>query len=211
MSLFITFEGGEGSGKTSVIALLKKQLRAHRIPYVATKEPGGTEIGDSIREVLLNPEFTAFDPMSELLLYLASRKQHLEELIKPMLEEGRIVICDRYEDSSVAYQGHARGLGMERIKSLSRAAGIDLPPDLTFLLDIPPEIGLERAMGRSFDEITRFENERMRFHSMVRQGYAKLAEQEPDRFVVIDSEQPLETVAGEVIAVVLDRWRDSRQ
>jgi len=203
VSLFITFEGGEGSGKTTVIASLKRLLRSHRIPIVATKEPGGTEIGDAIRAVLLEPRYTSFNPTTELLLYLASRKQHLEEIIKPALAEGKVVICDRYEDSSLAYQGHARGLGVDRIVSLSRAAGIDLKPDVTFLLDLRPEIGLERAMGRSFEEITRFENERMLFHKKVREGYLKLQREERQRFHIVDAERPLELVVEEVEQAVL--------
>lgn len=207
MSLFITFEGGEGSGKSSVIAMLKREFRRYRISYLATKEPGGTEIGEAIRNLLLDPAHTAFDPLAELMLYLASRKQHLEQLIKPALQEDKVVLCDRYEDSSVAYQGHARGLGVDHVISLSRAAGIDQPPDLTFLLDVDPKIGLERAMGRSFEEITRFENEQMRFHEKVRQGYLKLAENEPSRFRIIDSSKPLEEVAEAVISMVMERMR----
>jgi dTMP kinase len=207
LSVFITFEGGEGSGKSSVIAMLKREFRRYRISYLATKEPGGTEIGEAIRNLLLDPAHTAFDPLAELMLYLASRKQHLEQLIKPALRENKVVLCDRYEDSSVAYQGHARGLGVDHVISLSRAAGIDQPPDLTFLLDVDPKIGLERAMGRSFEEITRFENEQMRFHEKVRQGYLKLAENEPDRFRIIDSSKPLEEVAETVISMVMERMR----
>lgn len=210
MSLFITFEGGEGSGKTTVIAQLKRVLRTHRIGFVATKEPGGTEIGDAIRSVLLEPSYTSFDPAAELLLYLASRKQHIEELIRPALNEGKIVLCDRFEDSSLAYQGHARGLGVDMIRNLSRASGIDLKPDITFLLDVSPTVGLERAMGRSFEEITRFENERMRFHEKVREGYLMLVEREPQRFIRIDSEQSLETVVEQVIDAVMKRIQEYR-
>jgi dTMP kinase len=205
VSLFITFEGGEGSGKTSHLTTLTHEFSRRRIPYRLSLEPGGTRIGDAIREVLLNPEHTEMVKESELLLYLASRKQHLEEVIKPSLAEGRLVLCDRYEDSSVVYQGYARGIGMDKVRSLSRAAGIDLLPDLTIVFDVPPEIGLERARGRSLEGITRFENERLRFHHKVQEGFLLLAEQEPERIVVIDTTRPFREVEEELLAIILPR------
>lgn len=203
MSMLITFEGIEGSGKTSHIAAVTRELSKRRIPYLLTREPGGTEIGDRVRDILLHPSHTGMAPEVELLLYLASRKQHIQEVISPALKEGRHVLCDRFEDSSLAYQGHARGLGIEHVKSLSRAAGIDLTPDLTILLDLPPEVGLERARGRPLEGDTRFENEKLEFHRLVREGYLILAEQEPERFRVLDAAREIDEVTSEVVEIVL--------
>ncbi|HUX08803.1 MAG TPA: dTMP kinase [Acidobacteriota bacterium] len=205
MSKFITFEGIEGSGKTGLMINVGRELAKRGIECLNTREPGGTEIGDSIREILLNPAFTMMAPDVELMLYLASRRQHIEEVIKPALAAGKTVLCDRYEDSSLAYQGHARGIGIEKVRRMSRAVGIELIPELTILLDLPPEVGLERARGRPLEGDTRFENERLEFHKLVREGYLLLANQEPDRFKVIDSHRELEAVNEDVLALVLQK------
>lgn len=203
MGLLITFEGIEGSGKTSHIAAVTRALAGRGEPYVLTREPGGTAIGDGIRDLLLDPANTMMAHDTELLLYLASRRQNIEEVILPALGEGRTVLCDRFEDSSLAYQGHARGLGIEHVRRASRAAGIDLRPDLTVLLDLPAELGLERARGRPLAGDTRFENERLEFHRAVREGYLLLAGEEKGRFRVVDAGGELGAVSAEVVRLVL--------
>lgn len=210
MSLFITFEGIEGSGKTSHIAAVVAEMKRLGLPYLLTREPGGTEIGDDIRDILLNPKNTSMVPETELALYLASRKQHIEEVIIPSLWEGKHVLCDRFEDSSVAYQGYARSLGMDHVRKLSREVGIDLKPDVTVLLDLPPEIGLERARGRPLTGDTRFENEKLEFHRAVREGYLILAKNEPDRIWVVDAGGDLEVVSKEVVSLVMNRLSEEK-
>jgi dTMP kinase len=205
MSLFITFEGIEGSGKTVLQIRIADELKRLRIPCINTREPGGTLIGDAIRSILLDPQHTMISPDVELMLYLASRRQHLEEVIKPALAEGVTVLCDRYEDSSLAYQGHARGIGIEKVRRMSRAVGIDLLPDLTILLDLPAEEGIERARGRPLGGDTRFENERLEFHRAVREGYLLLAREEPERIVMVDATRDIAEVGKEVTAIVLKR------
>jgi dTMP kinase len=205
MSLFITFEGIEGSGKTSHIAAVEEAFKARRLPYMITREPGGTRIGDAVRRILLDPVNIRMTPSVELLLYLACRKQHIEEVIIPALYEGKHVLCDRFEDSSMAYQGYARGLGLEKVKELSLDAEIDLKPDLTILLDLPAHIGLARARGRPLTGNTRFENEQLEFHRAVREGYLILAKDEPERFRVVDAGRDLEEVSKEIVDLVLER------
>ncbi len=205
MSILITFEGIEGSGKTGLMIDVGRELARCGIEYLNTREPGGTAIGDSIRKTLLNPAFTMMAPDVELMLYLASRRQHIEEVIKPTLAEGKTVLCDRFEDSSLAYQGHARGIGIDKVRRMSRAVGIELIPALTILLDLPAEIGLERARGRPLEGDTRFENERLEFHKLVREGYLLLARQEPERIKVVDSSRELEAVTRDVLELVLKR------
>lgn len=180
------------------------------IRYTCTYEPGGTPISDCIREVLLDAKNTEMEAMTELLLYLASRKQHLEEIIKPALKDGVLVLCDRYEDSSLIYQGIARGIGIGKVRALSRAAGIDLEPDLTVVFDVPAETGLERARGRSLEGITRFENERMKFHERVREGFLALAEEEKHRFVVVDTTKPFAEVHEELHRLIIKKLKESR-
>jgi dTMP kinase len=203
VSLFITFEGGEGSGKTSHTIKLTAGLQKRGVDFIITREPGGTSIGDAIRAILLDTDNTGMSAETELLLYLASRKQHLEEVIKPALKAGKLVLCDRYEDSTLAYQGFARGLGIDNAIELSRKAGIDRIADLTILFDIPPEIGVNRARGRSLDGVTRFENEELQFHRRVREGFLMLARREPKRFHILDTTKPPEAVEKEVLDIVL--------
>ncbi len=190
--MFISFEGGEGSGKTTQIRAVADRLAESGHDCVVTKEPGGTVIGEKIRAILLSPGTGALDPVTELLLYAADRNQHVREMIQPMLAAGKIVLCDRFLDSTRVYQGFARGLDKKLIDRLNDLVLGLLRPDLTFLLDIKPEEGLKRVWrqvesgGRPVDE-TRFENERLLFHQKVRNGYLELSFQEPDRFVVIDA------------------------
>jgi dTMP kinase len=182
--LFITVEGGDGSGKTTLIKNLHRYLGEKGIGSIVTREPGSTEIGNTIREMVLGPKFIGkMANMTETLLFLSSRAQHIEDLIEPSLNEGKIVLCDRFNDSTIVYQGLGRGLGFEEVKKLCRLACQGVEPDLTFLLDIPPEYSLQRLTG----EADRIEREKIEFHHMVRDGYLTLADQDPNRFHVLNS------------------------
>lgn len=188
---FITFEGIEGSGKSTQIARLADQLRTAGHSVVLTREPGGTSIGDQIRKVLLDPANTDLDPTAELLLYAASRAQHLQGVILPAVERGVTVLCDRFSDATLAYQGYGRGLDREKIRELDRFVTAGMRPDLTLLLDIDARIGVARAHGRNatqgLESESRFENEEIAFHDRVRQGYLALAHQEPHRIKIVDA------------------------
>jgi len=186
--VFVTFEGTEGSGKTTQIQRLSADLAIQRYSVIVTREPGGTAISEQIRSLLLDPENTAMKSTTELLLYAASRTQHVLEKIIPALEEGKVAISDRFADASLAYQGYGRGLDINLIRSLNRIATNGTVPDITFLLDLPVDIGLKRAgkRGQGFD---RLEREKTEFHQRVRQGYLEMADQEPDRIKVIPAEQ----------------------
>jgi dTMP kinase len=190
--MFISFEGIEGSGKSTQIEHAADFLEKKGIHCCLTREPGGTDIGRRIRAILLDPRNVNLDPLAELLLYMADRAQHLSQVVKAALAEQRTVLCDRYFDATVAYQGYARGLDLEMITRLHKQAFENLKPDLTFLLDLDPAEGLARAWrqidagGRETAE-TRFEEEKVVFHEKVREGYLSLARQEPARFVVIEA------------------------
>jgi dTMP kinase len=190
MAFFITFEGIEGCGKTTQLRLLKERLTAAGEKVISTREPGGTPISDKMRAILLDAENSAITPLSELLLYAAARAQHVQEVIVPALERGEMVLCDRFTDATVAYQGHGRGLDLATIDQLNKLATGGLEPELTVLIDCPVEIGLGRALARI--ELThgpreeRFELESVRFHDRVREGYLSLARAFPERFVVVD-------------------------
>jgi dTMP kinase len=205
MSLFITFEGIEGSGKTTQIRLLAERLGTVGKAVVATREPGGCPIADMIRQILLAPGNGALVPRAELLLYAAARAQHVDEVIIPALKEGKIVLCDRFIDATLAYQGHGRQLDAALIDRLNQLATGGLSPDLTLLLDMPAEKGLRRARQRNEDQNLgnedRFEQESLAFHSRVRQGYLFLAEGQK-RFRRIDAEGTAEEVAMRIAAVV---------
>jgi dTMP kinase len=190
MAFFITFEGVEGCGKTTQMRLLKERLTSAGHQVLATREPGGCPIADKMRAILLDSENIAITPLSELLLYAAARAQHVQEVIVPALERGETVLCDRFTDATVAYQGHGRGLDLATIEQLNELATGGLTPELTVLIDCPVEIGLSRALARieashgAREE--RFELESVRFHERVREGYLDLAATFPRRFVVID-------------------------
>ncbi len=196
--MFITFEGGEGCGKSTQSKKLFTYLKERNYRVVLTREPGGTTLSDKIREILLSPENKEMTFRTEVLLYMASRAQHTEELIKPTLESGGIVICDRYIDSSFAYQGWARGLGIDNIEWLNRFATNNLVPDITIVIDVPPEIGLKRV-GKNKDRI---EQESIVFHNKVREGYIKLSEMY-DRVKIIDGNRDIEDVFEDVKSIVL--------
>ena len=193
MSLFITFEGGEGSGKTAQARALHRRLARLDIPVVLTHEPGGTPLGSRIARSLKWVLEVDISPLSELLLFNASRAQLVDEVIRPELAGGKVVICDRYTDSTVAYQGYGRGLDMEIVRKINDVATGGLLPDLTVLLDIPVEEGFARKGVSARD---RFEEEDISFHQRVREGYLRLAEAEPERWLVIDATQSRKRIAG---------------
>jgi dTMP kinase len=193
LSLFITFEGVEGSGKTTQIQHLRRYLTQKGIPCVITREPGGCSISEQIRKILLNPDHREMVPLTELLLYEAARAQHVEEVIAPLIKKGSVVICDRFSDASIAYQGYGRKVNLRLIETLNWISSQDVRPDATFLLDCPSRVGLKRARNRNQvlqqDEEGRFELEEVRFHYRVRRGYLAVARKEPRRFKIIDTRQ----------------------
>ncbi len=203
---FITFEGTEGSGKSTQILLLANFLKSRGMRVVLTREPGGTPIGDQVRKIVLDPAHTALDPKAELLLYAASRAQHLYEVILPALASGMIVLCDRFSDATLAYQGYGRGLDIEMIRALDRIVRAGTRPDLTLLFDIDAALGIARAHGRNtsrgLETEARFENEELAFHERVRQGYKILAKQEPDRIRLVDAFPAQEAVEMNVRAIM---------
>jgi dTMP kinase len=203
--LFITLEGPEGSGKSSAIKIVVKKLKALGYEIVMTREPGGTPISEQIRNVILDNNNTEEDPRTEALLYAASRRQHLVEKIWPAINEGKIVICDRYLDSSLAYQGHARGLGIDNILKVNEYATEGTFPDLTLLFDIEPEIGFERINKNKDREVNRLDKEALSFHHKVREGYLLLSKRFSDRYEVIDASKDLDTVVNNVYNVILKR------
>ncbi len=194
MALFITFEGGEGSGKSTVIKEIVKYFSEKNIPFIMTREPGGTPIGEQIREVILSNNNKAMDIKTEALLFAASRRQHLVEKIWPTLKEGTNVLCDRYLDSSLAYQGFARGLGIDTVLNINSYATENTFPDLTLFFDVDPKIGLERINKNSSREVNRLDLEKMTFHENVRKGYVELSKRYPKRYVVIDASKSLDEV-----------------
>jgi dTMP kinase len=212
LSLFITFEGVEGSGKTTQIRRLQKYLTQKGIACRVTREPGGSPIGEKIRKILLHPDHDQMTPWSELLLYEAARAQHVKEVIEPLLKKGTIVLCDRFNDATVAYQGHGRKIDLGRIEELNRLSSRGLKPDVTFLLDCPSDLGLKRALRRNEtlnnEKEGRFEREKVQFHHRVRKGYLSIAEKEPGRVKVIDTRQGEEKVFEE-IRKVIDRLIES--
>ena len=197
--LFITFEGGEGAGKTTLIRKLRERLESEGLSCIVTREPGGTPLGEQIRTLLLHQ--ADMSPWSELLLFLAARAQHLHEVILPAVNEGKVVLCDRFNDSSIAYQGVARELGREKVTQLCRQATEGVQPDLTFFLDLPPQEGFARAHkdNRTLD---RLESLKIDFHEKVRQGFLAIAKDEPTRVTVLDASRSEEQVFEEAIAAL---------
>ena len=202
MSKFITFEGGEGSGKTTVIKEVAKRLESENHKIVLTREPGGTPIAEEIRNVILDKKNTNMDPRTEALLYAASRRQHLVEKIWPALKRGEIVFCDRYLDSSLAYQGGARGLGIDEVLSINMFATEGSYPDLTLLFDIEPELGLKRISANSNREVNRLDLEKLDFHKKVREYFHLLAKKYPNRYVIIDASKPLNEVVEDAYKAI---------
>ena len=203
--MFITLEGPEGSGKTTAVNAAVRELEKLGYSIVRTREPGGTPIAEQIRNVILDKANTAMDPRTEALLYAASRRQHLVEKVWPAVKEGKIVICDRYLDSSLAYQGGARGLGIENILNINMFATEGTFPDLTLLFDIDPEVGLARIAANANREVNRLDLEKLDFHKNVRNTFLDLAKSYPDRFVIIDASKTQEEVAKATLDVILAR------
>jgi dTMP kinase len=205
--MFITLEGIEGSGKTSQMGRLVRFLEDRGFECVSTRQPGGTLIGENIRSILLNPSNNALEPMAELLLYMADRAQHILELIRPSLKAGKTVICDRYFDATLVYQGFARELNIELIQQLHQLLFDDLKPDVTLLLDLSPQVGLARAWeqlntGQRAGHESRFEAETVAFHEKVRAGYLELARLEPDRVRIIDAAQTHDQVFADISKIL---------
>jgi dTMP kinase len=205
--MFITLEGIEGSGKTSQMERLVGFLEDLGFECVSTRQPGGTLIGENIRSILLDPSNHALEPMAELLLYMADRAQHIYELIKPCLKAGKMVVCDRYFDATLVYQGFARELNIDLIRQLHQLLFDDLKPDVTLLLDLSPQVGLGRAWeqlnaGQRSGHESRFEAETVVFHEKVRAGYLELARLEPDRFRIIDAAQTQDQVFADISKIL---------
>ena len=203
--MFITLEGPEGSGKTTAVDYAVSKLEEMGYKIVRTREPGGTPISEQIRNVILDKANTAMDERTEALLYAASRRQHLVEKVWPALKEGKIVICDRYLDSSLAYQGGARGLGVENIFNVNNFATEGTFPDLTLLFDIDPKVGLARIAANANREVNRLDLEKLDFHNKVRNTFLELAKRYPERFIVIDASKSREEVADATLKAMLSR------
>jgi dTMP kinase len=205
--IFITLEGPEGAGKTTVISMITKDLEARGYKVLQTREPGGIKIAEKIRSVILDNSHTAMDPKTEALLYAAARSQHLVEKVEPALARGEIVLCDRFIDSSLAYQGYARGLGLEEVLSINQFAIGGRMPNLTIYFDLDPEVGLARINQHSDREVNRLDLEGVQFHHKVHEGYGILMKRFPDRIEKIDASQPLNDVFVEARDLILSKLK----
>lgn len=205
MGMFITIEGPEGSGKTTVAKNVVEKLINEGYKVLYTREPGGVGIAEKIRDIILDVNNTNLDPRSEALLYAASRRQHLVEKVIPALEKGYIVICDRFVDSSLAYQGYARDIGIDEIYNINMFAINDKWPDITILLDIDPEVGLQRIMQNRQNEVNRLDLEGMNFHNKVHKGYQIIKEKYADRITLVDGNKSKDEVFDEVYKIIKER------
>lgn len=196
--IFITLEGPEGAGKTTIVNLLTQKLETDGYQVLQTREPGGIDIAEQIRNVILDKQNTAMDPRTEALLYAAARRQHLVEKVLPALDKNYIILCDRFVDSSLAYQGYARGLGIDEVFSINSFAIDGKMPKLTLYFDIEPELGLERINQHKGREVNRLDLEDLEFHNKVREGYQELIKRYPKRIYKIDASKPIELVLQEV-------------
>ena len=203
--LFITFEGGEGVGKTSVIKAVSERLKKEGIDFIVTREPGGSHIAEEIRSIILDPKNTEREARTEALLYAASRRQHLHEIVIPALNKGTLVISDRYLDSSLAYQGYARGIGREEVYSINKFAIENTRPDRTFFLDLLPEDGLKRIALHRQQQVDRLDREKLSFHQKVYEGYKLLLQRFPERIIRIDASQTIEQEAEEISTRILKK------
>ena len=205
---FITLEGIEGSGKSVQLHLLEEELKKRKVRFLITQQPGGTPFGKEVRQILLQREGAQREPTAELLLYLADRYQHLKEVIEPSLTQGLHVLCDRYHDATLAYQGHARGLGFPMVDQLAKILALRIP-DLTLVLDLEVEIGLKRARARNQKENSenwgRFEAEDLDFHRRVKEGYQLLVQREPDRVLMVDASGTPEEVFKKLLGLLEER------
>jgi dTMP kinase len=210
LSLFITFEGIEGCGKTTQIGYLTSYLERTHHSFLLTREPGGTAVGEKIRQILLSSANDGIEPMAELFLYAAARAQHLRRVILPALQAGKIVLCDRFADATLAYQGYGRGINGEWIEKLHCRIMDNITPDMTFLLDLPVEEGLRRALKRMEKQTIkedRFEKEAIDFHRRVREGYLVLAKREPKRIIILDGRKDEQTLHREIISLLPSAMR----
>lgn len=201
---FITFEGVEGAGKTTVLHALSNKLINLGYEVITTREPGGIHIAEQIRQIILDPDNTKMEERTEALLYAAARRQHLVEKVLPELKKGKIVLCDRFIDSSLAYQGYARGLGIEEVYRINQFAIQDVMPDLTLLFDIDPKKGLERITANKDRERNRLDLEKIDFHNKVYEGYQILHHQFPNRIQIINADQAFEGVNQSAMDAILD-------
>ena len=201
--IFITFEGPDGAGKTTILNMLSEEFREKGIEAVFTREPGGIRIAEQIREVILNKENTEMDSRTEALLYAAARRQHIVEKVIPGLNEGKLIICDRFIDSSLAYQGFAREIGVDDVYSINMFAIDGVMPEVTLYFDIEPERGLMRISGNDGREVNRLDLEKMDFHLKVQQGYKHLIDKFPERIKVINADQSLDDVYRDVKEVLI--------
>ncbi len=198
--LFITFEGGEGVGKTTQVKLLESELKSMGRDVILTREPGGTELADKIRKILVEGEASKMEPITEALLYLAARSDHYLRKIKPALEEGKVVICDRFHDSSVVYQGYARGVDINLMNNILNSFAENFMIHRTYLIDLDPKVGVKRSLDRKNNKETRFESMDLAFHERVRSSFLKLAELNSDRFLVLDGNKAAETLQQEILS-----------
>ena len=203
--LFITLEGGEGAGKTTIANAVIDKLSTLGIETLYTREPGGIKIAEKIREVILDRDHTEMDCRTEALLYAAARRQHLVEKVKPAMDEGRIVLCDRFVDSSIVYQGYARGIGMDEVREINQFAIEGIMPDLTIFFDIKPKIGLARIAANDSREVNSLDLEGLAFHELVYEGYKKQAKMNPERIVSVDATKSVEALTDEVCALILSK------
>ena len=207
MNYLITLEGVEGSGKSTLIQYLKEFIESIGKKVIVTREPGGIEISEQIRSVILDTENTKMDGRTEALLYAAARRQHLVERIIPALKEGNVVLCDRFIDSSLAYQGYARGLGIDEVLSINEFAIGSFMPNLTLYLDLDPQIGLSRIRKNKGREVNRLDLEEISFHLKVREGYEEVIKRFPDRIVRVDANQELDKVFSDTKQILLEKLK----
>ncbi|TMW69977.1 dTMP kinase [Alteribacter natronophilus] len=200
---FITFEGGEGAGKTTVLRAIQKKLENAGYQVLTTREPGGSVIAEKIRDVILDTRHTEMDNRTEALLYAAARRQHLVEKVLPALEEGAVVLCDRFIDSSIVYQGVARGIGTDEVREMNLFATAGLMPDLTLFFDVDPETGLSRIGKNEGREINRLDQEDLAFHYRVQEAYRSLASAEPERILTVDAGKTEEEVEKEAHGMII--------
>ncbi|WP_425381273.1 dTMP kinase [Spiroplasma endosymbiont of Polydrusus pterygomalis] len=202
--LFITFEGPEGAGKTTVLKMIKEQLKQDGFTVVITREPGGSDISEQIRQVILNKENTLMDPWTEVLLYIAARRQHLVEKVIPNKDSNKIIISDRFSDSTLAYQGYARSLDIDKINTIQKLIFENYQPDLTILFDIKPEIGLKRILLRKNETLNRLDKETIEFHQKVYDGYQKIAINNPNRIHIVNANLSEKKVFNSVYELIMN-------
>jgi dTMP kinase len=204
--ILISLEGPDGAGKTTVLKEILPEIKKMKRDIISTREPGGVRLAEEIRQLILDPKNTEIDSKTEMLLFAAARRLHMQEKMLPALKAGKVVIVDRFIDSSVAYQGYGRELGVEVVDWLNNFATDGLKPDLTLYFDIDTDVALDRIMSNRADEVNRLDLERAEMHRKVRQGYLKMVEKEPQRFVTIDASQSVEKVVSDTIEAIKDRF-----